>query len=333
MAKETIVAVAVVFACVVFLSQTQAGQTKNSINFLALGDFGGSNDDPFTTPVQLAVAAQAANFANKNPVDFVLTLGDNFYTYGVKSVDDPRFTETYSKVYYQRSLAVDWYITAGNHDYKGNVSAQIAYTKVSKTWNYPDNFYKKKFTVPDSDLTLEIIMIDTIILCGQTDDDINLVPTGPKSVAHAKKYWKWIKKQIKHSTADYLIVAGHYPVFSVGHHGPTQELIDLLMPLLHANNVTAYLSGHDHNLQHLQSHQQQSTVDYFVSGAAAKVQPIMTHKGDVPIGSLKFFAGKEIPLGGFGHVEMSKENMTFTFSDSHGKTLYQHVMFPRHVRK
>lgn len=69
-----------------------AGQTKNSINFLALGDFGGSNDDPFTTPVQLAVAAQAANFANKNPVDFVLTLGDNFYTYGVKSVDDPRFT-------------------------------------------------------------------------------------------------------------------------------------------------------------------------------------------------------------------------------------------------
>ena len=32
-----------------------------------------------------------AKFATENPIDFVLTLGDNFYDSGVKSVDDPRF--------------------------------------------------------------------------------------------------------------------------------------------------------------------------------------------------------------------------------------------------
>ncbi|KAI0217710.1 Tartrate-resistant acid phosphatase type 5 [Lamellibrachia satsuma] len=119
---------------VVSLSQTHAGQTKNSINFLTLGDFGGIPYFPYATPIQMAVAVQMAKFANKNPIDFVLTLGDNFYFDGVKSVDDPRFKETYSRVFYQSSLAVDWYIVAGNHDYNGNISAQIAYTKVSKTW-------------------------------------------------------------------------------------------------------------------------------------------------------------------------------------------------------
>ena len=86
-------------------------------------------------------------------------------------------------------------------------------------------------------------------------------------------------------------------------------------------------------MQHLQSRKQQSKVDYFVSGAADKMDPSMEHKGAVPSGALKFFAGKTIPLGGFGHVEVYKENMTFTFSDSYGKALYQHVMFPRYVKK
>ena len=49
-------------------------------------------------------------------------------------------------------------------------------------------------------MTLEIIMIDTIILCGKTDDAVDLAPTGAESVEGAKKHWKWIRKHIEHST-------------------------------------------------------------------------------------------------------------------------------------
>ena len=47
------------------------------------------------------------------------------------------------------------------------------------------------------------------------------------------------------STADYLFVAGHYPVYSGCSHGSTSSLISWLKPLLEKYGAH-YLSGHDH---------------------------------------------------------------------------------------
>ena len=71
-------------------------------------------------------------------------MGDNFYSSGVRTVADPRFTATFEHVYTSPALkAATWYMIAGNHDHLFNVSAQIAYTNISPRWHFPDFFYTK----------------------------------------------------------------------------------------------------------------------------------------------------------------------------------------------
>ena len=100
----------------------------------------------------------------KNNCKFVVGVGDNFYFNGVKNVEDPRFYWTYERTYSQPALVVPWYMIAGNHDHLSNVSAQIAYTKVSKRWNFPDFYYTKGmyFVNPFNSLMYNLYKVVTL---------------------------------------------------------------------------------------------------------------------------------------------------------------------------
>jgi len=126
-------------------------------------------------------------------------------------------------------------------------------------------------------------------------------------------------------TADYLIVGGHYPVWSTGHHGPTWQLVDQLKPLFEKYKVTSYICGHDHNLQSIQ--EKNSSIAYHVVGCANFVDPRTTHKSSVPDGSSKFFWAEL--YGGFAAVSVTDEELLFTFMSNSGKELYQARSLPR----
>ncbi|XP_071488281.1 tartrate-resistant acid phosphatase type 5-like [Diadema antillarum] len=310
-----------------------AGQFKdsgNNVTFLVLADWGGIPIWPYFSPFEYAVARQMGKVASRHNAKFVLALGDNFYEQGVTSVDDPRFRETYEQVFHMPSLQVPWYVVGGNHDHYGNISAQVAYSKVSSRWKFPDLYHSHVFDIPNTGRKVAVILVDTVILCGLTDDKTtgsNL--PGPVSHSAAEEQWEWLEKQLELlSTADYLIVAGHYPVWSIAEHGPTALLVSRLLPLLEKYNVTAYLSGHDHNLQHIK--QGNSSVEYFVIGSADVVDPSRKHADSIPPSWLKFMDDNIASLGGFARVTASSESMKLTFiTGLMGKEVYSVVMHPR----
>ena len=54
--------------------------------------------------------------------------------------------------------------------------------------------------IPGSNMWVDIVMIDTIVLCGNSDDDfLGLQPPGPENQKLADGQLKWIKKQLQMS--------------------------------------------------------------------------------------------------------------------------------------
>jgi len=227
----------------------------DSLHFLSLGDWGEVNDD------QANVSKQMGLYAAKFNASFLLAVGDNFYNDGVANSTDPQWQHTYRDIYTQQSLQIPWLAIEGNHDHNlGRGQAEIDYynERRDKRWIMPAFWYTTTFHLEQSNATAQFVMIDTCILA---DDNANFTK------ARVEQY-SWIKKTLEASTADWLFVVGHYPIYSGGEHGNTAELDKNLLPMMKKANVDMYLCGHDHTLQHLQD--SPTGIQYFLSGNGAK---------------------------------------------------------------
>lgn len=299
-----------------------------AVQFLAVGDWGGVPEPPFVTPREAATAAAMGRAATERGADFVLALGDNFYYDGVRNEWDPRFQETFERVFTSPGLrALPWFVLAGNHDHHGNVSAQLAYSRRSERWRFPHYYYSLRLHLPGTNVTARLLVLDTVLLCGATDDfGGRAAPGGPSDTEAAREQLSWLQGRLAASKHDrYVLVAGHYPVWSVAEHGPTECLLRLLRPLLRRYRVTAYLCGHDHNLQFLQ----EGGVGFVLSGAGNFMESSRTHRGSVPPGSSRFFFGSPDSPGGFVHFRLDAAAATVTFLESTGRVLYRVALPPR----
>ena len=97
--------------------------------------------------------------------------GDNFYFTGVENEDSTRFIKTFEDVYTSASLQIPWYVIAGNHDHYGNVTGQIDYTRHSNLWKFPNFYHSHEFIIPGTSMSVQIILIDTVLLCGHSGHD------------------------------------------------------------------------------------------------------------------------------------------------------------------
>ncbi|CAH1793001.1 unnamed protein product [Owenia fusiformis] len=140
-----------VFALVVILGSME--QSGADVVFAAIGDWGAG------TTAQKDVAKSMAGWMDKNKGDFIVTLGDNFYS-GVSDTKHKYWEDRWKKVYTQRSLQKTWYVTLGNHDHnRGKAKNQVAYSKVNSKWHLPKNYYS--FTKGSGSGKVHFIMLDT----------------------------------------------------------------------------------------------------------------------------------------------------------------------------
>eukprot|EP01004_Peranema_trichophorum_P005434 NODE_4294_length_1192_cov_42.990645_g3789_i0.p1 GENE.NODE_4294_length_1192_cov_42.990645_g3789_i0~~NODE_4294_length_1192_cov_42.990645_g3789_i0.p1 ORF type:complete len:327 (+),score=50.53 NODE_4294_length_1192_cov_42.990645_g3789_i0:39-1019(+) len=300
-------------------------EVEAKVNFLAIGDWGGEEFSPYTTKAEVDTSKQMANTASLTDTKFVLALGDNFYLTGVLTADSIRFLYTFEKVFSASSLQCPWHVIAGNHDHYGNVQAQIDYSKKSSRWNFPSLYYT--FSYKDTDgTTLDVVMIDTVVLAGNSITSSGDLPGSalkkPPIASLADAQLQWINSTLASSTADYLIVAGHYPVWSICEHGPTKYLVDNVKPLLEKYHVSAYLAGHDHCAEYLVDPNDSAQIQYHGVGAAHGCDDSTAHSSAVPQGSLKFHWAEGATRGAYASVSFDSTGLVVKHMSDDGTVLF-----------
>lgn len=293
----------------------QLDDHTGSLNFLMHGDWGWNTFNQTLTAYEMGVYAWIID------AKFVLALGDNFYDDGVSSVTDSLWQTDFHDIYASDSLNVPWYAILGNHDYHGSIEAQVQRTFVNgeTMWTMPETYYYETFDLPKGG-TMSIVFIDTCLL-DPYQKDTELVLSNPQWQEMRQAQLEWIDSTLEElsQTATWLVVAGHYPIYSIGEHGDDTYLIADLLPILLRHKVHAYFTAHDHNHQHFEI----DGLHHFVTGNSAGRGPFGPH-GWQNEGLSKSTNYMEIVFMacGFSFVEVNDEHLNVSFVDNFGRVRY-----------
>ena len=311
---------------------TSAGRRAGTapLSLVCIGDWGGESDEKPSNAAQQAASAGMSKVSEEIGAQGILLLGDNFYLHGVESNTSVRFQETFEDVYPVEAFKnLPFYVIAGNHDHRGNVQAQIDYHG-SARWHFPHLYYKLPFKFTSSTgvpRTVDFVLIDTVDLCGICEEEYVGCPL--VGAAEDEVQWTWLEQQLQTSTADFLWVGGHYPIYSAGGDGTTPLLVQRLLPMLKKYGAH-YISGHDHMHEHLVH----EGVNMVVTGPGRMCCYNTTHFDTVPAGAIKFMVEgpsghgpksnlpqNDTMLSGFSSLQFD-DTVTMTMYKEDGETLY-----------
>jgi tartrate-resistant acid phosphatase type 5 len=319
MKKLFVLVPAFLFLVSCFAQERTSGKTSDkkaatapvkTLNFIAMGDWGRNGEyNQKEVAIQMGITARLAD------VSFILATGDNFYPSGVASTQDYSWIASFENIYTAHSLQTDWYVALGNHDYKGNVQAEIDYSKISRRWHMPARYYAKKFAI-GKDTTQQVLLV-----CLDTSPFISQYYSSPDHREEIKgqdtaAQKKWLESVLSDPSPNikWKIVAGHHPLYTGGNRMESpdaDELNKTLKPIFDKYKVDAYICGHEHNLQYMKP---EGATHYFVSGAGSETTPCILYPG---IGK---FAKS---INGFMIFSLSANEMYVQMVDLDGNFLYR----------
>lgn len=277
----------------------------NGLNFAAIGDWGRANTggQEVTAPV-LAAWAEAAG------AGFIVSVGDNVYVDGIEPGSTAAQIDTTMKRFFSQPYSAwpyladkPWYVIAGNHDYRGDVEAQLGWTgdarwhmglSFTKSWPLPPATgrqakAKGKGKAAKGEAAaaaagtgarhcLAAVFTDTTPLIGsyRTPEKMAKHPQLAKNVLAAEApadTAAWTRAAIDAAAEECTaaVVIGHHPLYSPGEHGNNAELIAEYEAAMEGAGIDAYLAGHDHLLAH--SRPGGGRVEHVLTGAGSEVRP------------------------------------------------------------
>ena len=286
-----------------------------AVHFMALGDWGRNGEYD-----QVEVAKQMGAWGTSHPLDFVISVGDNLYPKGVVSEFDPLWRYSYEDIYTAHSLQCDWYPVLGNHDYHTDVDAQVRYSKISRRWDMPARYYSKEIKLTKGedkefanpkDSNKDQKKAKALIVFMDTDPFLH-----EAKADYCKTQMQWLNDTLKNASPDvtWKIVIGHHPFYTVGpriNNFDTLTMRKALTQTFENNKVDAYLSGHEHSLQHLKA---DGYTHQFISGAGSELTPVTA---GVP------YSRFQDSTNGFMYCSMDEKRFNVKAISYQGNVLYE----------
>lgn len=195
----------------------------------------------------------------------IALLGDNFYPDGIKTFNDRQwksFEYVFGDIPYHNMCAI-----MGNHDYYGDPNLQLR----SNNFNNHEFFFKRSME------NVDLFFLDTVLLfkghCKVFD--YHIYKTHKKSYMTLKEeQLNWLESELEVSKENgkKIIVFGHYPILTNGFYANEMEpLYNLLIPIFEKYKISAYVSGHEHNIQYIYKDiSEDYTFHQFINGCSSQ---------------------------------------------------------------
>ena len=217
-----------------------------------IGDAGEVN------PTQAVVVEALAN----SDCSVVWHLGD-ITQLGVQSINDPELQKSFLTPFKPfLETEIPFYLTVGNHDYKGDPAVYLEVAKDYPSIYHPKNFYTKQFG------KLCFFALDTTIF----DKLYYFYKRGGQI--------RWLEEEVERlkDQCDFSIAVAHHPLFSSGDRDRANPQLAIFLENYVFGTFDIYITGHNHVLADEGDHKKTLQL-ISATGALPGGSPLETDKG------------------------------------------------------
>ena len=179
-------------------------------------------------PTQAMVVEALAN----SDCSMVWHLGD-ITQLGVQSINDPELQDSFLTPFKPfLETEIPFYLTVGNHDYKGDPTVYLEVAKDYPSIHHPSNFYTKQFG------KLCFFALDTTIF----DKLYYFYKRGSQI--------RWLAEEVERmkDQCEFSIAVAHHPLFSSGDRDRANPQLAIFLENYVFGTFDIYITGHNHVL-------------------------------------------------------------------------------------